>query len=146
MVCTPTHDLTELDFVLSLTTRTKEIGECRGPLLELALWNWRALTLEHIFDSPAASDILWAGMQEQDISVTKGFRPAKKFGSGIIHFSLCAAHWVDLACLCWMRSRQHRDPEFKAEADQLLRDTCEAAGWDEKEIGNMFAWQRARLT
>lgn len=136
MACTPTHDLTELDFVLSLTTRTKEIGECRGPVLDLGLWNWRALTLEHIFDSPAASDILWAGMHEDRLRKRLGF----------IHFSLCAAHWVDLACLCWMRSRQYRDADFKAEADQLLRDTCEAAGWDEKEIGNMFAWQRARLT
>lgn len=146
MACTPTHDRTELDFVLSLATRTKEIGECRGPLLTLALWNWRAVSLEHIFDSAAASDVLWSGMQEQGLSSTKGFGPAKGFGSGIIHFSLCAAHWVDLACLCWMRSRQYQRSDWKTEADQLLHDTCVAAGWDEKEIVNMFAWQRARLT
>lgn len=141
MACTPTHDRTELDFVLSLATRTKEIGECRGPLLALALWNWRAVSLEHIFDSAAASDVLWSGMQE-DLPPPV---PAPK-ALGTIQFSLCAAHWIDLACLCWMRSRQYRRSDWKSEADQLLHDTCVAAGWDEKEIVNMFAWQRARLT
>jgi hypothetical protein len=141
MACTPTHDLSELDFVLSLATRTKEIGECRGPVLTLSLWNYRALSLEHIFDSAAASDVLWSGMQEDHLPVAEGLQ-----APGTIHFSLCAAHWVDLACLCWMRSRQYRRGDWKLEADQLLHDTCVAAGWDEKEIVNMFAWQRARLT
>lgn len=132
MPCTPTETKGELEFVQALLTRSRVEGQCRGPLLRLAMWSWRVLTLEQIFDSPAASDVLWQGVHDDGIMG--------------IHFSLCAAHWLDLACLCWMRAHTQDRADFNAEAEQLLRDVCDTAGWDAKEIVNMFAWRHARLT
>lgn len=129
MSCTATPDTGELDFVLALHTRSKAEGECRGPLLRL--------TFQRIFDSRSASDLLWSGFQHE-IQYGDYWRGSQ--------FDLCGAHWLDLACLIWMRARQQDSAEFHLEADQLLRDTCKAAGWDAKEIVNMFQWQRARLT
>lgn len=132
MACRDTETTDELSFVQALHTRNREVGECRGPLLRLGLWSWRVFSLEQIFDSQAANDVLWAGMHED--------------GQLGIHFSLCAAHWMDLAALCWMRAQQHRRSDWHEEANQLLSEICVTAGWDVKEIVNMFAWQQARLT
>lgn len=131
MSCTATPDTGELSFVLALHTRTKAGAECRGPLVTLSLLD-RVFIFDQIFDSPTASALLWSGY-DQDASL--GFR-----------FGLCAAHWLDLACLIWMRSQQQDRVEFYLEADQLLREVCQQAGWDAKEIVNLFQWQRARLT
>lgn len=131
MACSPTDAATELDFVKALHTRTRDHGQCRGPLLTLFLWSWQLETLEHIFDSEPACDVLWGGFQPS--LTTSGFQ-------------LCAAHWFDLACLTWARALQHSRPDWSAQAEVLLKDLCDVAGWDAKEIVNMFAWQRARLT
>jgi len=132
MVCEPTNAGSEWEFVRALATRNRDVGECRGPLLDLTLPPWRSLSLVRICDSAVAASLLWSGHV-----------PEKAAGN---IFALCAAHWLDLACLCWMRSQQKRRVDWAAEADELLDDLCTAAGWDEKEIVNMFAWQQARLT
>ena len=88
--------------------------------------------METIFASQAAVDLLWS---EHHDDISHG-----------VHFTLCAAHWLDLAALMWMRSRQADRADWHAESDHLLRDLCTAAGWDAKEIVNMFAWQHSQLT
>lgn len=128
MACTPSQATTELQFVQALGARDPHVGECCGPMLRIGLWGYRLLTLERIFDSQVATDILWGGMHDD--------------GALGIHFSLCAAHWMDLASLVWMRSQQSGIADWYSEADHLLRDVCAAARWDPKEIVNMFAWQR----
>lgn len=128
MSCTATPDSDELEFVRALHTRSKAEGQCRGPLLRLALLADRVFDLQHIFNSRSASELLWSGYQSD--------------GCLGVHFILCGAHWLDLTCLVWMRGRQQDSVEYHLEADQLLRETCQAAGWDAKEIVNMFQWQR----
>lgn len=132
MTCTASKADDELEFVVSLHTRSRAVGECRGPLLTIEVSPWRVFSLEQIFDSQAATDVLWDGHLSFEIHGTA--------------FKLCAAHWLDLAALVWMRSRQQRRADWHAEADQLLRDVCIAARWDPKEIVNMFQWQATRLT
>lgn len=132
MACLPTHTPGELEFVLSLTTRQRAIGQCRGPLLRIAFWPYRVFVLEHVLDSKIASDLLWDGFCDD--------------GCKELRFELCGAHWMDLASLCQVRADQYRRVDWSAQAGQLLRDVCQAAGWDEKEILNMIVWQRERLT
>ena len=86
MACTgDTKTMSELDFVLSLHTRHKNIpGHC-GPLLTIELSPWRVFTLEHIFDSDAATELLWDGHES-----------GEKYGTA---FTLCGGHWLDLAAL-----------------------------------------------
>lgn len=132
MSCATSGSANELQFVLSLYTRTKEAGECRGPVLIVEMSAWRVFTLEQIFDSQVATDVLWGGFQE-----------GEPYGTA---FKLCAAHWIDLAALLWMRASQQRRADWHSEADQLLDDVCTAAHWDPKEIVNMFHWQDTRLT
>lgn len=133
MGCVVTHPtVSELDFVRALRDRSREFGACRGPLLRLSFGAYRLATLEDTFDSAAAHDLLWAGFHPEHLDA--------------MDFTLCAVHWMDLSCLIWYRSHQAGRSDWHANADQLLRDTCNAAGWDPKEIENMFAWQQARLT
>ncbi len=121
--------ISELEFVRSLSGRA---DSCQGPLLRIAFTPWRVFTLETAFDSARAAELLWEGHHDD--------------GCLGVHFSLCAAHWIDLCALVWMRSRQQRRKDWHAEADHLLRDICDAARWDPKEIVNMFAWQHSQLT
>lgn len=132
MACLPTQDHRELEFVSSLSSRDPEIGECRGPLLQLAFWPTKVFVLEHIFNSQAASDTLW-----------EGFCGDRCVG---VHFELCGAHWLDLAALVGLRAAQYRRSDWTGEAHNLLAEICHAASWDPKEIANMFAWQRQKLT
>lgn len=132
MACLPTKTSGELEFVHAMCTRTRPFAECRGPLLRVVLWPFRVFTLEHIFDLQQASDTLWDGYCEDS--------PA-----GVL-FELCGAHWIDLVTLCGLRARLCKRPDWNSEARHLLDDVCAAAAWDVKEIANMFAWQRERLT
>jgi hypothetical protein len=133
MGCSATADVSELNFVLSLNTRSRKVGECRGPVITVPLSSWRVFTLEHAFDSTVAHDVLWSGYEERSAS------------SQMI-FALCGAHWLDLSCLLWARAQQSRRGDWHSEADQLLHDVCDHAGWDVKEIINMFAWRHVKLT
>lgn len=132
MVCVGTQACTELEFVHALLTRTRDdptsTGQCRGPLITIRLLPFRPFSLDRILGSKAAVALLWSGYE---------------MGS---EFTLCAAHWLDLACLCWMRAQKEGRREWGQEAQDLLDDLCAAASWDPKEIVNMFMWQRARLT
>src|ERR1044072_4945472 len=131
MACVLTADRSELEFVRGLTRRAGP-GDCLGPLVRLLLCPERVFLLERIFDSQAASDTLWSGYR-QDTGQT-------------LEFVLCAAHWLDLACFVWARGFQHRRRDVAQDAKDLLQAVCFGAQWDAKEIVNMFAWQRARLT
>lgn len=133
MACTADNPATnEFEFVRDVHTRTREFGECRGPLLRLSFSAWRLAVLEDAFESETAHELLWAGFHPEHADA--------------MDFTVCAVHWMDLSCLVWLRARRFGRADWHAEADQLLRDACSAAGWDPKEIVNMFAWQRARLT
>jgi hypothetical protein len=124
--------MSELDFVLALHTRHRNLTACCGPLLCVQISPWRAHGLEQIFDSDTASELLWSGHHS-----------AEEYGTS---FTLCGAHWLDLTALALLRSRQHSQADWHAEADQLLREVCASAAWDPKEIVNMFQWQGTRLT
>lgn len=132
MTCTATTHVSEFDFVVALHDRGRDLTACCGPMLTLELSLWRVFTLEQIFESEAASELLWDGHLLDE-----------PYGTD---FSLCGGHWLDLAALVWLRSRQSQRKDWYAEADQLLRDVCRTARWDPKEIVNMFKWQSTRLT
>lgn len=132
MACLPTEVRDELEFVHAMCGRSPDQGECRGPLLRLVFWPYRLFVLENILDCQSASDLLWDGFS--------GDRPQG------VHFELCAAHWMDLVILCALQARRYRRQDWLNEAQHLLDGVCSTAGWDPKEIANMFAWQRERLT
>jgi hypothetical protein len=130
MPCLSAEPCSELDFVRALQDRPE--GECKGPSIVQTLWSGRVLLLERIFDSQIACDVLWSGYLVDR-------------SDGLV-FDLCAAHWFDLACFAWARSRQQSRRDWAWAAEELLQDLCHEAGWDAKEIVNMFAWQSTRLT
>jgi hypothetical protein len=60
--CTTEYlSMSELDFVLALHTRHRNLTACCGPLLCVQISPWRAHGLEQIFDSDTASELLWSG-------------------------------------------------------------------------------------
>lgn len=115
-----------MDFVASLVGRS---GECRGPLLQLSFSGYRLEVLE---ESLRTADRLWDGFDGDS--------------GGLLAFSLCAAHWMDLSYLSGVRAREYHRLDWFNEASALLRQICEVARWDEKEISNMLTWQRVQLT
>ncbi len=118
----------ELEFVQSLSRRTLT-GECSGPVLHMALTAWRLFSLEQCLASQQAMEMLWDNYADDS---AQG-----------VHFALCAAHWMDLCALAWLRAEQARRSDWRSEAFYLVRQLCTTAGWDAKEIVNMFAWQRS---
>ncbi len=126
--CVQGDKMTELEFVQALTSRNPG-GECDGPILRITLSPWRLFSLEQCFSSQRATELLWDNHHED-----------RCLG---MHFSLCAAHWFDLCALGWLRAGQNRRSDWASEAEYLLKSLCDAAGWDAKEIVNMFAWQRS---
>jgi hypothetical protein len=132
MACVSSDVRGEWEFVQSLTSRNPSVDQCRGPVVAVALPPYRVFVLEHIFSSRSASDLLWAGLDED-------LEPR-------FHFLLCAAHWLDLAALCVLRAHQCDHEDWAEEGDQIVRDVCRVVKWDTREIANMFAWQRERLT
>lgn len=130
MACVPTNAVSELEFVKSLPGRGDEI--CAGPRLRMAVAADQVWEMDRIFDSELAHEVLWSGFEHD---------------SGVgLEFALCAAHWLDLIALFWVRSLQQGLRESEVQARVLLRDLCFIARWDAKEIVNMLAWQRLRLT
>ena len=133
MACTVTAPArTEFEFVRALHDQAREPGTCFGPVLQLSFSALRLSVLEEAFDSDQAHDLLWEGFHPEVVDA--------------MAFSLCASHWLDLSCHVWLRARVLGRFDWHSAADRLLHDTCEAAGWDTKEIANMFVWQQARLT
>lgn len=92
----------------------------------------RVLVIDDLFDSEGASEILWSGFHFD-------------YGEGF-EFRMCGGHWLDLICFMWVRAQQRSDTGWMLYAGDLLQDLCFVARWDVKEIVNMFAWQRSRLT
>jgi hypothetical protein len=127
MSCMNQPLITELDFVIALNRRGLREA-CTGPLVTIEMDYSRAFTIERICHSRIASRIFWGGLAVDTADQ--------------LTFVACAAHWLDLACLMWMRAAQQRRPDAQGEADQLLRDLCAPLRWDPKEIVNMFQWRR----
>lgn len=130
MACLPTPTHGELEFVHELVTR--DLGQCRGPLLRITFRPYRVSLLELIMNSTAASDVLWDGFQGESYHG--------------LHFERCAAHWMDLAALCGLRAAQYRRVDWSTTADRFMENVCTTAGWDTKEIVNLIAWQGEKLT
>lgn len=128
MACVTSGPLTELDFVKALLRRRRSHGACAGPRVNLVLEPGWVFILEQVFESRIASDVLWSGFIHDT-------------AAGPL-FGLCAAHWLDLACLGWARALQQHRYDWLQAAEHLLQDLCLSADWDAKEIVNMFAWQR----
>ncbi len=129
MGCVGTEKVTEFEFINSVRGRSS--GECRGPLLALSFTGLTLETLEESFVSYPAYALLWSGFTPSD---------------GLITFSLCAAHWMDLSYLAGINGRRHDRADWFNVASLLLRQLLDAAGWDAKEISNMVTWQRVQLT
>lgn len=135
MACLSEAYCTELGFVQALLGRSSE-GECKGPSVTLALATARVLYLERIFDSQIATDVLWSGYEERgDDDLLYQVR-----------FTLCAAHWFDLGAFAWARGYQKSRPDWINCGEELLQDLCREVAWDPKEIANLLAWRRTRLT
>jgi hypothetical protein len=132
MACRQSTALSELEFVHALMGRDEELTQCKGAVIGIELWSYKVHVLEEIFDSQVASDLLWDGFTGD--------------GGKVITFQLCCAHWFDLAVLIELRAAQHCEPAYHHVAAQLLMALCHEAGWDPKELLNMVAWSRERLT
>jgi len=128
--CTGTGTQTELEFVHAL--RTRAAGRCCGPAVILPLVAYRIEVLESAFTS-RAHELLWDGL----VPVEDDDR---------LLFRLCAAHWMDLSYLVAMRGRDQHRGDWLGESVTLLKQICQGAGWDLKEVGNMMQWQRVALT
>jgi hypothetical protein len=128
--CSGVDRSTEFEFIRQLADRRP--NECRGPLIGHIFSGYTVAGLEESFQSESAHDLLW-----------DGFLPDCDTG---LAFELCAAHWMDLACLTTARSRQHARRDWHALATFVLRETTTAAGWDLKEISNLLVWRRVPLT
>jgi hypothetical protein len=125
--CTGTGAITEFDFIKSTRDRSPE--ECRGPLVALSLTGHRLDTLEQSFHSQRAHELLWNAYDPDPLTDR-------------VTFKLCAAHWMDLSYLAGMRARLIGRREWMSEASALLKEVCQGARFDPKEIANMIAWQR----
>jgi hypothetical protein len=132
MACQSTGALGELDFAHSLLSRDHDLNDCTGSLIMMGFWSYQVFLLEHIFESKSASDLLWAGFTGD--------------GADCVQFELCCAHWFDLAVLVELRAAQHRRKDWADQAARLFQCLCALAGWDAKELLNMVAWTRERLT
>lgn len=58
---------------------------------------------------------------------------------------LCALHWLEAACALGEGGEILHDDLAVQVAIQLISHTCDAAGWDMKEILNLCQWQRTRF-
>jgi hypothetical protein len=129
--CTGSVCRTELDFITAL--RRRGSGACCGPLLTLALVTRRLETMETaLAHSERAGEVLWAGFVRGD---DPPFR-----------FALCAGHWLDIGFTIQIRAIRLQQLIWRNESINLLRQVCQEAGWDPKEISNMMTWQRVLLT
>lgn len=132
MACVPTGAMDELGFAQALALRDQQIGQCRGQLIRMTFWSYKIFVLEQILDAEAASDVLWQGFVGD---TTDG-----------ITFELCCAHWFDLAVLTELRAVQYQREDWFEASSRLFESLCSLVGWDAKELVNMVAWSRERLT
>ncbi len=132
MACRGTVCPTEHDFVAQVVHERESIHTCCGPLIKQGFIAQRLARLEDSFQSGMAHDLLWAGFDTEPTDA--------------MYFTLCALHWMELACLVSLRGHQFDDPALRSEGTILLSNVCATVGWDAKEIANAFTWQQVRLT
>lgn len=132
MPCNSSTAMTEFEFVRVFQQPDKDARHCRGPVLAVHLSPERVFVLERVFDGSSASDLLWFGFRRD--------------AGGCLVFELCAAHWFYLASYIYAVAVAGYRLDWAHLAEGLIHDLCVSASWDVKEIANMFAWRRARLT
>jgi hypothetical protein len=131
MGCSATEASTEYDFVTAIVRLRTDGLCCVGPYVRLG---FSASTLEQIesaFMSPVAHDLLWAGYEPEPIDA--------------MYFTLCALHWMELACLVNHRGHMFDDIDWQNQGATLLERICQTQGWDPKEIANGLAWRTTTL-
>lgn len=122
----------EHEFVAQVTRSRADIWSCCGPRVTLAFSPVRLAEIEDALKSPSAHDLLWGGYDPAPIDA--------------MYFTLCALHWMEIACLLSLRGYQFQCEPWRSEGSSLLEDLCREISWDAKEIANAFTWQRLRLT
>lgn len=132
MGCQESGSATEYEFVSDIVRRDRSPHTCCGPSVRLGFAAVRLACIEESFLSPQAHDLLWEGFEPDPIDA--------------MYFTLCALHWMELACLVSMRGHMYDNAVWRSEGSILLTDICAQHGWDAKEIANAFTWQRVRLT
>lgn len=132
MACLGSGSASEYEFVSAVVHERRNIHTCCGPLIKQGFLAPRLARIEDSFMSPMAHDLLWDGFDPEPIDA--------------MYFTLCALHWMELACLVALRGHQYDDSAWRAEGSILLLRICATVGWDAKEIANAFTWQQVRLT
>ena len=130
MDCTGTDLITELELVQRLNQHPEDI--CIGPLVTLTLTQARAsllLGVLAVFEDPPPLSFLPVGRLHPDVRLR-----------------LCGRHWLDLCYLCGVGACMVDSADLFTNTSWMLREACAGAGWDAKEISNLFAWRRVQLT
>ncbi len=131
MGCTDASALTELEFVHEL--RGLALDACAGPLVTLPLVAYRLEIVEASLTHEWQHHKLWDAF-------------LVRTDDDRMLFQLCVAHWMALAYIVRYAAVRVNDAHRFNESVTLERQVCQAVGWDVKEIHNMIAWQRVRLT
>lgn len=119
--------------MVSLRDR-EPVRDCRGPLVNLSFTEMEISTLGASLMSEVAQEFLWS---------------KRVFGEELLDrmmFSLCCAHWLDVAWLGGMNALRWGRKDWMAEASSLTDWVMLGADWDRKEMSNMLTWQRVPLT
>jgi hypothetical protein len=129
--CFTAGPCTELEFVQALNIRLP--GTCLGPGVALAVPYTRMVMLEDALREPLAIDFVWDRLIKDEITEQP------------LH-AMCAAHWLDIASLVSVNARGHENAAWAELSSWLLINICRTAGWDPKEVSNLFIWRRVPLT
>lgn len=131
-LCAATGRLSEPEFVAEYARSGVLSPACGGALIPQQLPAWRLELIEQHATTAAASDRLWLNVQPE--------------APGYLTFTQCAMHWMRLAAALTIGAVNARCPGAFEEARRIVTDTTNLAGWDQKEIANLFRWQRVQLT
>ncbi len=132
MTCQGSGSSDEYAFVAEIVNKRRDVHTCCGPLVRQGFSASRLAGIEECFDSAIAHDLLWAGFDPEPVDA--------------MYFTLCALHWMEIACLVSLRGHQYDDAELRMTGTVLLMGICATLSWDPKEIANAFTWQQVRLT
>lgn len=132
MPCKGSGDTNEHEFVAQVVRERTDYLDCCGPLVRSGFTALQLYRIEEAFQSTAAHDLLWDGFDPDPIDA--------------MYFTLCALHWLELACLVSLRGHQYDDSEWRVTGADLVYKICATQTWDPKEIANAFTWQQVRLT
>ncbi len=134
-ICQESGRISEHRYVeLACATKRRLAADCAGGLITHSFSAWRLDLIEDSFvayDDPHPYDFLWNCYTDAD---------ARR-----IYFTMCAFHWMEIASAITVGVHLKGEKSWLFEAERITRDTMRAAGWDQKEIINMFHWRRLRV-